>query len=833
MILSANHPWTAPAVAFPLPGSRESATGPRVHGHPMPMQPALARRFQMSLPTRAWLTVCCLLFICCIMADSSLTAAEITDHSAAAPQTNAAPGFNVAAITIEGRFLLPTNLLTALFSKYAGTNVSLHSILQAASELELAYQSNGYPAMNIVIAPRHITNGIVTMEVFPGALPQIVVAGHRYPISDEAALAMQRPVKSKLLEKTAPSTNRYTILGYQIVGNTLLPEQTIGMILTNIPGAFGTNVSYQQIREVVTALHDAYYERGFSTVYVGLPVQHSTNHLLQVQVVEGRLSAILVKGNHYFSSNNVMRAVPGLATNMILNAHTFQAEVNRANANQDRQISGILEPGLEPGTTDLILQVKDRPPIHGKMELNNESSPGTPALRLNSSAVYDNLWQLDQAFGLQYGFSPEQFKQDDRWKFYDQPAVANYSTYYRIPLGRPGAIDDEIAAKPGSFGYDEATHKFNLPPASGQADMTLFASRSTIDAGLLASSRNIYTDRITNSADGSFSTNSTLDLGTTHQDITVNNDVGFRMNYPLPTTAGGLHMGLSGGLDFKTYDATSIETNIYYLNTRIIDNLSGTSVTNNTLSTDTSVKPRTDNEVYYLPLALRYDASWHDFLGFATAGLGLSANIWDSAFNQTTSFGTYLSTNQSTHVVTTNTTAITTLRGVSGFKAIASTQSSGHWVTLTPSFTHTFAPATNWVTTFRADGQWSSEPLISNEQFGAGGVNSVRGYQEGEVFGDTGWHISLEQQTPPHTVGMIHGRIPVIIRGTIYMDYAEIYLLDPQGRPDMSLWGTGAGVVASIGPWWQARLLFSVPLLSTPVTTAYEPYFNFALTAQF
>jgi hemolysin activation/secretion protein len=80
---------------------------------------------------------------------------------------------------------------------------------------------------------------------------------------------------------------------------------------------------------------------------------------------------------------------------------------------------------------------------------------------------------------------------------------------------------------------------------------------------------------------------------------------------------------------------------------------------------------------------------------------------------------------------------------------------------------------------------------------------------------------------------MIHGRIPVIIRGTIYMDYAEIYLLDPQGRPDMSLWGTGAGVVASIGPWWQARLLFSVPLLSTPVTTAYEPYFNFALTAQF
>jgi hypothetical protein len=39
--------------------------------------------------------------------------------------------------------------------------------------------------------------------------------------------------------------------------------------------------------------------------------------------------------------------------------------------------------------------------------------------------------------------------------------------------------------------------------------------------------------------------------------------------------------------------------------------------------------------------------------------------------------------------------------------------------------------------------------------------------------------------------------------------------------------------VASIGSFWQARLLFSVPLLSTTITTAYHPYFNFALTAQF
>jgi hemolysin activation/secretion protein len=164
----------------------------------------------------------------------------------------------------------------------------------------------------------------------------------------------------------------------------------------------------------------------------------------------------------------------------------------------------------------------------------------------------------------------------------------------------------------------------------------------------------------------------------------------------------------------------------------------------------------------------------------------------------------------------------------------SSTKSSGHWVTLTPSFSWQFPIYTNWLTTLRADGQWASEPLISNEQFGAGGVNSVRGYREGEVFGDTGWHLSLEQQTPPHTVGIAYGNTPLVVRGSVYMDYAQTYLLDPQGRPgEVSLWGTGFGFVTSMGPHWETRFLFSVPLLKTTTTTSYQPFFNFALTAQF
>ncbi len=134
----------------------------------------------------------------------------------------------------------------------------------------------------------------------------------------------------------------------------------------------------------------------------------------------------------------------------------------------------------------------------------------------------------------------------------------------------------------------------------------------------------------------------------------------------------------------------------------------------------------------------------------------------------------------------------------------------------------------------RADGQWASQPLISNEQFGTGGVASVRGYQEGQVFGDTGWHVSLEQRTPGHVVGYFNADNPLTIRGSIYTDYAESYLLDPQGRPVRTpLWGAGLGFVASIGSTWEARFLFSEPFLGAGGSEPWQPFFNFSLTAQF
>jgi hemolysin activation/secretion protein len=748
----------------------------------------------------------------------------------------AATNYLVSSYVVAGYQVPETNSSTAMFARYTGRNVGLSDLVKAACALQSDYRSRGYTNVSISLAPERIANGLVTLHAFRAPSGDILVSGKRFPKPNDLAGPQSQPPPSQAATpKTAaaacPSTSgatnaaaaaranptpHFAVQAFEVRGDTLLSTEALTAVLAKHTG---TNVVLTNILAAASDLQAEYRNRGYPTVRVTIPQQQVTNQMVKLQVFEGRLSDIQVTKNRFFSSNNVMRALPSLRTNMILNSVAFQAELDRANANQDRQIYPQLSPGPEENTTLLTLEAKDRLPLHGKIELNDQNSPGTPDLRVNSSAVYNNLWQLEHSLGVQYSFSPESFKSGDQWAFFDRPQVANYSAFYRLPLGSPESIADVIASSPGSFGYDEATRTFHLPPPSGRAELNLYASRSTIDSGVMT----LFNGNLYNTNGNS------LNQQTVQRDLTVNSAIGARLSLPLRSTAS-FRSSFSGGFDFKTFDLTSNKTNIFNLSSTEIDygNDPSHPQTNINHSVDVSPVPTTHHLVEYVPLVLRYDGSLRDSRGVTTFGLGMSANSWFSG-------------------------APNTIEGITG-----SSHSSGYWLVLTPSlgrdlviqtlpFGVTLPPSTtppslgagslintNWVLSLRADGQLANQPLVPNEQFGLGGLAGVRGYHEGEVFGDDGWRITTEQKTPDYVVGTAYRNHPLTIRGSVFMDYGEAYLVDPGARKARTpLWGVGFGGVASIGPTWEARFLFSWPLLSAGTTEAGQPRFDFGLSAQF
>jgi hemolysin activation/secretion protein len=97
----------------------------------------------------------------------------------------------------------------------------------------------------------------------------------------------------------------------------------------------------------------------------------------------------------------------------------------------------------------------------------------------------------------------------------------------------------------------------------------------------------------------------------------------------------------------------------------------------------------------------------------------------------------------------------------------------------------------------RLGAQLSAEPLISNEQYSAGGMESVRGYFESQVLGDKGVTGSLELQSP--YLGRDGWKWLSDLRALVFVDGALLRVVDalPGQEDSFDLLGTGFGLQMS------------------------------------
>jgi hemolysin activation/secretion protein len=144
---------------------------------------------------------------------------------------------------------------------------------------------------------------------------------------------------------------------------------------------------------------------------------------------------------------------------------------------------------------------------------------------------------------------------------------------------------------------------------------------------------------------------------------------------------------------------------------------------------------------------------------------------------------------------------------------------------------------TDWSLLLRGNAQVATGPLINNEQFALGGINSVRGYYEGDVYGDVGWFATAELRTPyiATDVAVVDGVTPVWLRGSVFLDAGQAFYLDdvPWVEPDRFIWSTGFGLSANINNHIDVKITVGWPLADSSNTEAYQPRVHFSMGGQF
>lgn len=497
----------------------------------------------------------------------------------------------------------------------------------------------------------------------------------------------------------------FEIKTFELSGNSIYSGEKLQEQLKPFTGAEKTAADVEKARD---ALEKFYHESGYPAVLVNIPEQTIKDGVVKLVVVESRVGHVKISGNRFFTSEKMLRDLQSFNPGQMLYLPKVQEELGRVNRSQDIKVEPLMTPGSTPGTIDIELKVEDKLPLHGYLELNNRASQDTSDLRLNAMLRYDNLWQREHSFTLQYQTSPQ-----------NTAEVEAVSAAYVLPS-----------------------------PLDNDHQLVFFG---------------VWSDSSTAFGEGFQVTGKGEIFGT-------------RYAVPLPPYKLYAH-NITLGLDYKDFK----------------EDVGFTQENGET----------THTPITYLPLSVAYSSVLQDSLGLTqfNAGLNMSFRglISDQREFETKRY-----------------------KGTAGYLYAKAGIQRNQKLPLGLGLL------------FKGEGQLSNAPLIANEEYVAGGMESVRGYKENEVAGDDAVYAKLELSFPDPLEKTATGKF-LQASPFIFYDFAYLSIKEPLGGQTQSyrLEGAGAGLRGSLTKYLEYEMDWAFALSDAGNTQRDDYRFYFKLKAAF
>ncbi|WP_231621739.1 ShlB/FhaC/HecB family hemolysin secretion/activation protein [Sphingomonas sp. 37zxx] len=404
-------------------------------------------------------------------------------------------------------------------------------------------------------------------------------------------------------------------------------------------------------------------------------------------MTELKVGRLRVTNARHFSPDDIREKLPSLAEGRVPNYREVSREIAAANKSSERLIMPSLRAGDTPDTVDVDLQVEDRHPLHGSLEINDRFPSRTERLRVSAGLRYANMFQLGHTLSLQGQLAPT-----------DPGQSWSVSGSYVAPIAGSGFSVLGYAVKSNS-------------------DVSAVNGIGVLGTGEIYGARGIY----------SFSTG---------------------------TGAATVIHQLTAGIDYKIFEESLI------------------------VGADEARTP-----IDYFPATVQYSAAKRTER--YDLDVSLSANFGLRSLS---------ATNEEF--------------GLKRFNASAS------WFALRTDMGYLHKLRGDWRLGVRLSGQLASGALISNEQFAAGGLDSVRGYFESQDLGDDGASFQLQAESPL----LLNKQGPVDeLRLFAFTDGAVLHLRDPLSsqQATTSLLSVGAGANLRLLGNLNLSSLLAVPLKQT------------------
>jgi len=185
----------------------------------------------------------------------------------------------------------------------------------------------------------------------------------------------------------------------QVVGSTILSQDEINALVKPLEGSSATLEELKQIADKITEI---YLNRGYITSRAVLPPQTITAGVVQIQVIEGKLTRIEIEGTKRLDPSYIRSRIR-LGARMPLSTASLEDQLRLLRVDPlFSNVEASLRAGDNEGESILIVRVSEANPFQPSFSIDNYSPPSVGSERVGVSLRHRNITGNGDELGAAY-----------------------------------------------------------------------------------------------------------------------------------------------------------------------------------------------------------------------------------------------------------------------------------------------------------------------------------------------------------------------------------------------------------------------------------------------
>jgi hemolysin activation/secretion protein len=174
-------------------------------------------------------------------------------------------------------------------------------------------------------------------------------------------------------EELTASDARFVLRAVDFSSTALLDMAQLQAIAATF---VGKTVSFNDLGEMVNQVNALYVQRNQVFARAVLPPQRVLEGRVRIDLVEARLDALILQGQQRLDESWV-QSVLGVSKGELLDAQALDERIQKFHRASDARLALTAQPGSQPSTSVLQLQVNEPAALSGSATLSNEGSDST------------------------------------------------------------------------------------------------------------------------------------------------------------------------------------------------------------------------------------------------------------------------------------------------------------------------------------------------------------------------------------------------------------------------------------------------------------------------